>query len=129
MRSLSPEYIAGFFDADGTVGYYAYKAYNCKTYYRLQIQFINTDREVLAAIQETLECKGTLFFYDRPSARKRCWRLSYQGKNAARVVRRLESHMIVKRGHAQECLRAHDEHLRNSVKVHGGARNGSAVAA
>ena len=101
QTSLSPKYVAGFIDAEGSIMITRTRVADCRTpQYRPRVAVANTQREVLEAIQHQFE--GIIA--DQP-ARRAAWKGAYQlvwtGGMIALLLQRVGSHLRVKAGQAR----------------------------
>jgi len=121
---LTIEYIAGFFDADGTVGYYPYTKKNrlappairC----RLQLAFANNDEALLGEIREFFNRGGT-FGWSTSDKNKgnpvRHFRVLYAYAAAIEVLEQLVPHLHIKKAFSEACLKRCSEKSLKPLRV------------
>lgn len=94
---MTPEYIAGFLDADGSV--FINSAGKCK------VEFSNTNLPQLEAIHKKLGC-GHIYCYDRPRYGKEYRLCVERHKDVAMILSKLAPHLVRKRVQAYTVLAA-----------------------
>jgi len=107
----SLEYIAGFLDADGTIGVSKTKCSTTRTgvRYSLRLSLSNTSKEVLELIQNTLP-KGRIIKLElkKPRKWKTNWQLGFSGLNAKEVLHKLMPYLVIKHPQAELALKFQD---------------------
>jgi hypothetical protein len=98
---VSPKYLAGFIDAEGSLMITKTKATDCRTpWYQPRISVANTDKGVLEAIQDVYG--GILASQPAPKvAWKHAYQLVWTGKRIESLLLSVEAHLRVKREQAR----------------------------
>lgn len=94
---LSKEYIAGFFDGEGCIGY---KFFTGKTFRRYRVGITNQNRDILVAIQKIYGGK-----ISKKTNLKACYELWMYKKEATKFLTEIEPYLINKKYKASEFLK------------------------
>jgi hypothetical protein len=89
---LTPQYIAGFFDGEGSIT--VTKALG------LQVCVSQNDQNILYAIAQYFGC-GTISTSGARRGHKICYTLRWCGKNASGVLEKLKEHLVLKQARAE----------------------------
>lgn len=127
-KELSLEYLAGFFDGEGSIGItkgHAKEMINPK--YELRLTLVNTDKEIMEEIHRLY---GGIFDTRRFEQAK--WRTVYQviwtNTKAEKILNALEPHLRVKKKQAQLALQYRRKMIRYDGKGQGATMPQSEVA-
>jgi len=121
--TLSLEYIAGFADADGSIGisknkYGTSKKTKRPTYWA-RITMYSQNLGVLQAINDTFGNTGRLYDARLPEGAigPGCYRVEWIAIKAVDVIRQIEPYMIVKKEQAKLAIQLHD--IKKGSRWHG----------
>lgn len=89
---LTPQYLAGFFDGEGSV---MIKSCDSRLI-RLCVNLTNTDLRILALIGMRFPGGGP-YEMNSPKTRKQCYQLCWSGKSARPILEFIKDHVIIKR--------------------------------
>lgn len=99
MKETDLAYISGFFDADGSVYTYLYKATkNKKLYKRIVVKFYNTDLPTLEWIQSLVG--GQIYTHNGSKigkTQKQCWVLRLTEKLSKALLKEMLPYLKVKK--------------------------------
>jgi len=98
MPEISLEYLAGFFDADGSVGIYRSESNRKYVSYRVGVTIAQLDPAVLRFVKE--KYGGSLRFVDYSKAKKKrrdIWTYNSGSHAALRLLKDLYPHLIGKK--------------------------------
>lgn len=89
---MTPQYVAGFFDGEGSV-----MVKSCDSrLIRLCVTLTNTDLRILALVGMRFPGGGP-YEMNSPKTRKQCYQLSWSGKSARPILDFIKDHVIIKR--------------------------------
>jgi hypothetical protein len=100
LARLTPEWLAGFFDGEGSVSASVHNGGNYKNYPRLMVSITQSDFNLLNLIALKFSGNGTMYSPVRkksPRERRPIWILSFGGKAALPLLRCIQPHVILKR--------------------------------
>ena len=97
------QYIAGFFDGEGSISLFCRGAVKYKTH-QLQVQITNTDGDVLKWIDEVLGKEGHFHLKHRTGNQRSCWDLQWTSLRAEKVLETLIPFLKTKRKQAELAL-------------------------
>lgn len=110
--ALSLEYVAGFADADGSIGITRTKATGNmrQPTYWARLTMYSQNLEVLMAINETFGGSGRIFDARLPEGAigPGCYRVEWMALKAVAVLKQIEPFMVIKKAQAQLAIKMHE---------------------
>jgi len=90
VSRITPQWIAGFFDGEGTIC-----AYFSKNQTHIHVSFTQKDPKILALI--SLKYGGGTLSSKKGSSKATCWSLNFGGTSCLPVLYDIKDHAVVKR--------------------------------
>lgn len=118
---VSDEWLAGFFDGEGTIQLASYPSRNGKLYTTLKVLLAQSGEEGKALLEEVVEQYGGRVYEHLKAGQHKATKSAYKwyicATNAAAFLRRIEPYLKLKKEKAQDAIRFVEERERARQRV------------